>query len=323
MALSSGPLPFSPQPRDREGLDSGTWHFQHLQRIGGLVRQEPSALVLSLAGPLRREGVSVSPAEWPRGQVSTFQWRRPSLGGGGRGRGTGERLPLAAVLSSSPHTQQRDEAAQRTCAGLLSYYTWATPVTVKATPSAVSTSSQRGCNVIISREILPRNAKQGHGSGGPGPGVWGESSISPLQLGWAGVLLQREGGRFEGLWGGVCEETRREAEQHRCSVLPTAQMSPAQGSLAGGVGEGSREVGGGGPGRLGVAGVAVCGWPGNAPEVLVPPAVLCWSSVGVMVTSRRGLRLILALLGTPRCPGKLCLLAWHAQSLPAAGPRWR
>lgn len=76
------------------------------------------------------------------------------------------------VSSPPPQPQYGDEAPQWTCVGLLSYYTWATPVTVKATPSAVSTSSQRGCNVIISREILPRNAKQGHGSGGPGPGVW-------------------------------------------------------------------------------------------------------------------------------------------------------
>lgn len=41
----------------------------------------------------------------------------------------------------------------------LSYCTCATPVTVIATPSAVSTSSHLGCNVIISREILPKNVK--------------------------------------------------------------------------------------------------------------------------------------------------------------------
>lgn len=40
-----------------------------------------------------------------------------------------------------------------------SYCTCATPVTVIATPSAVSTSSHLGCNVIISREILPKNVK--------------------------------------------------------------------------------------------------------------------------------------------------------------------
>lgn len=79
---------------------------------------------------------------------------------------------LVSSLPPPPKPQNGDEAPQWTCVGLLSYYTWATPVTVKATPSAVSTSSQRGCNVIISREILPRNAKQGHGSGGPGLGVW-------------------------------------------------------------------------------------------------------------------------------------------------------
>jgi len=43
-----------------------------------------------------------------------------------------------------------------------SYCTCATPVTVKATPSAVSTSSHLGCNVIISREILPKNVKYLH-----------------------------------------------------------------------------------------------------------------------------------------------------------------
>lgn len=43
-----------------------------------------------------------------------------------------------------------------------SYCTCATPVTVIATPSAVSTSSHLGCNVIISREILPKNVKYLH-----------------------------------------------------------------------------------------------------------------------------------------------------------------
>lgn len=116
-------------------------------------------------------------------------------------------MPLAVVFSS-PQIPAQDEAAQRSCAGLLSYYTWATPVTVKATPSAVSTSSQRGCNVIISREILPRNAKQGHGSGGPVPGVWGKSPI-PHCSGWdrPAVLLQRRVGRIpQGVVAGsVCE----------------------------------------------------------------------------------------------------------------------
>ena len=111
---------------------------------------------------------------------------------GGAGAGALERdCPWLPSSPPPPKPQHGDEAAQRTCAGLLSYYTWATPVTVKATPSAVSTSSQRGCNVIISREILPRNAKQGHGSGGPGPGVWGKSA-TPHCSGWdgPGVLLR-------------------------------------------------------------------------------------------------------------------------------------
>lgn len=131
--------------------------------------------------------MSVSPAGWPKGpgeHVPVATTRLALSCGTCGGWGAGERLPLAAVLSSSPRTRVRDQAAQRTCAGLLSYYTWATPVTVKATPSAVSTSSQRGCNVIISREILPRNAKQGHGSGGAGPGGVGkEASTSLLRLG--------------------------------------------------------------------------------------------------------------------------------------------
>lgn len=187
MVLSSGPRPFSPLPRGqgRPGFWGVALPTPAKNRVG-LVRQEPSALVLSLAGPLRREGVSVSPPEWPRGRASTFRWRRPSCGRGA-GAGALERdWPWLLPSPPPPTPQHRDEAAQRTCAGLLSYYTWATPVTVKATPSAVSTSSQRGCNVIISREILPRNAKQGHGSGGPGPGVWGESGTSLFQLGRAG-----------------------------------------------------------------------------------------------------------------------------------------
>ena len=127
-----------------------------------------------------------------------FQWRRPSLGRGmGMGGAAGERLPrLPASPRSHPKTQRGDEAAQRTCAGLLSYYTWATPVTVKATPSAVSTSSQRGCNVIISREILPRNAKQGPWVWGPRAwGVGKDFDISLRRLGRArGVLLQETEG---------------------------------------------------------------------------------------------------------------------------------
>lgn len=235
---------------------------------------------------------------------------------GGRGRGTGERLPLAAVLSSSSHTQQRDEAAQRTCAGLLSYYTWATPVTVKATPSAVSTSSQRGCNVIISREILPRNAKQGHGSGGPR--AWGVGRIqhltAPAGMGWGpategwgnalracGEECVRRCGRRQSSTGVACYP------RHTCPLLRAAWLA-AWGK------EAEKWVGVAWAG-WGVAGVVVCGWPGNAPEVLVPPAVLCWSSAGVMGTSLRGLRLILGLLGTLRYPGKLCLLAWLARSL--------
>lgn len=103
---------------------------------------------------------------------------------------------LPAFPCSHPKPQRGDEAAQRTCAGLLSYYTWATPVTVKATPSAVSTSSQRGCNVIISREILPRNAKQGPWVWGPR--AWGagkDFDISLCRLGRArGVLLQETEG---------------------------------------------------------------------------------------------------------------------------------
>lgn len=118
-----------------------------------------------------------------------------------------ERMPLAVVFSS-PQIPAQDEAAQRSCAGLLSYYTWATPVTVKATPSAVSTSSQRGCNVIISRVILPRNAKQGHGSGGPGPGVWGKSPIPPYSmLGLASGPAAEKGGECPHgvVAGSVCE----------------------------------------------------------------------------------------------------------------------
>lgn len=121
--------------------------------------------------------------------VTILSWKQ------GGGAGALERdCPWLLSSLPPPKPQNRDEAARRTCVGLLSYYTWATPVTVKATPSAVSTSSQRGCNVIISREILPRNAKQGHGSGGPGPGVWGKSNTSLLQLGWAWGPAAEEGG---------------------------------------------------------------------------------------------------------------------------------
>lgn len=186
-ASPSGPHPSHPIPREqgRPGFWGLTFPTPAKNGVG-LVSQEPSALVLSLVGPLRREGVSVSPAGWPKGpgeHVPVATTRLALSCGTCGGWGAGERLPLAAVLSSSPRTRVQDQAAQRTCAGLLSYYTWATPVTVKATPSAVSTSSQRGCNVIISREILPRNAKQGHGSGGAGPGGVGkESSTSLLQL---------------------------------------------------------------------------------------------------------------------------------------------
>ena len=147
-----------------------------------------------------------------------FRWRRPSLGRGvGGGGAAGERLPLAAGLSSfPPQTPAWDEAAQRTCAGLLSYYTWATPVTVKATPSAVSTSSQRGCNVIISREILPRNAKQGPWVWGPR--AWGagkDPDISLRRLGPAtGVLLQEMEGPGP-LRGGSWKSVRRRAAGRR------------------------------------------------------------------------------------------------------------
>lgn len=73
-ALSSGPYPFSPYPGNREGLDSGVAFPTPAKNGVGLVRQQPSALVLSLVGLLRRKGMSVSPAGWPRGRLSTFQW---------------------------------------------------------------------------------------------------------------------------------------------------------------------------------------------------------------------------------------------------------
>lgn len=148
------------------------------------------------------------------------------------GRGTRERDCPWLLSSPPPKPRHRDEAAQRTCVGLLSYYTWATPVTVKATPSAVSTSSQRGCNVIISREILPRNAKQGHGSGSPGPGARGESNTSLLRLGWARGPAE-EGGKgalgvaVRGLWGDGWEGRAAWVQWLRgsgVSVLPTAHV---------------------------------------------------------------------------------------------------
>lgn len=144
------------------------------------------------------------------------------------------------LLSSPPlpPTSAWDEGAQQSCVGLLSYYTWATPVTVKATPSAVSTSSQRGCNVIISREILPRNAKQGHGSRGPGPVVWEESNTSLLQLGWARGPVVEEGGEDSprGCWQNVRRKVGWQgrvgtggSRGRRMGMLP---MSSAQISLA-------------------------------------------------------------------------------------------
>lgn len=111
------------------------------------------------------------------------------------------------VSSPPPKPQYGDEALQWTCVGLPSYYTWATPVTVKATPSAVSTSSQRGCNVIISKEILPRNAKQGHGSGGPGLGVW--KSPVPHCPSWDRPKVMYRG-VFRGVLLAMCAKILRE-----------------------------------------------------------------------------------------------------------------
>lgn len=77
---------------------------------------------------------------------------------------------------------------------------------------------------------------RGMGLGAPGLGC-GESP-APHCSSWDGLgsCYRGMGGRFEGLWGGVCEEMWEEAEQHQWNVLPTAHMSPAQGSLASGVG---------------------------------------------------------------------------------------
>lgn len=162
---------------------------------------------------------------------------------------------LPAFPRSHPKPQRGDEAAQRTCAGLLSYYTWATPVTVKATPSAVSTSSQRGCNVIISREILPRNAKQGPWVWGPR--AWGagkDFDISLRRQGQAGGSCCRRwrGGLSKGLELGACEEEKGGTVGLGCRWLsgrsvvcqPCAHVSSAHISLAGRVGEEAEESSG-------------------------------------------------------------------------------
>lgn len=175
---------------------------------------------------------------------------RPLLEGG-QGWGRCRDCPWLPSSPPPPTPQPGDEAAQRTCAGLLSYYTWATPVTVKATPSAVSTSSQRGCNVIISREILPRNAKQGHGSGGPGPGAWGKRSLAHCS-GWDGPGVLTQGrvveGSSKGSEVGACEEMGGREGQvgadgsgKECGVLPTCTRVLCPDPPAGGAGKGVEE----------------------------------------------------------------------------------
>lgn len=75
------------------------------------------------------------------------------------------------------------------------------------------------------------------------------------------------------------------------------------------------------------AGVAVCLWPENVLEVLYPRLCCVGRPRGPREQPSGAFTCPLGLLSTPRCPGrlprKLCLLAWHARSLPTAGPRRR
>lgn len=83
--------------------------------------------------------------------------------------------------------------------GEVRWFTCATPVTVIATPSAVSTSSHLGCRVIISRVILWKTQKKGN---------------KPKKLAMIyGKNVKRRENRKE---GGIKE--RREGKQHKMDL---------------------------------------------------------------------------------------------------------
>lgn len=223
MASPSGPHTSSPLPREQDrswilglGISNTCKEWGWVSETGALstgsvprgpAEEKRGVLLVLLGGQaVKRACSSGDDSLLERGGQGQWCWRETAPGC----------CPLLP-----PQIPAQDEAAQRSCAGLLSYYTWATPVTVKATPSAVSTSSQRGCNVIISREILPRNAKQGHRSGGLGPRVRGESNTSLLRLGLARDLVAEEGGEDSpGVKAGsVCEGDGWENKARWCRWL--------------------------------------------------------------------------------------------------------